>query len=284
MRCRLRPGRKREFGDWTVLGNGPQSVPGAPRIMVFEIFSRRLRRLDIFLSCRLLWSNRAGAHHPTAPRIRSFSDPLSISWKGKAMVAGKLLRKKQCDFEDGARYDGGWERGVFHGEGTLTWGRLDPGPMVIHIIGHNETLSGTRGLMAMAPRAHLPKTHETGRLLLYYTEYRLYSRTSLSFLSSTIDMHSLHIFQGNTVTQQVSGRGQSTTSHILWTIQFMPSGAVFSVCCCVLTSGSSWLRTWAGSSLHRFIRSPGWLFEYHGALRLSCCMHAPKICPPNNHF
>ena len=41
-------------------------------------------------------------------------------------MPGKLLRKQQRDFEDGTRYDGGWERGVFHGEGTLTWGTLDP--------------------------------------------------------------------------------------------------------------------------------------------------------------
>ncbi|CAM9599710.1 unnamed protein product, partial [Hapterophycus canaliculatus] len=36
-------------------------------------------------------------------------------------MAGKLVRKKQRDFEDGTRYDGGWEKGVFHGHGTLTW-------------------------------------------------------------------------------------------------------------------------------------------------------------------
>lgn len=42
-------------------------------------------------------------------------------------MTGKLLRKKQRDFEDGTTYDGGWEKGVFHGQGTLTWGRLGLG-------------------------------------------------------------------------------------------------------------------------------------------------------------
>lgn len=40
------------------------------------------------------------------------------------MVAGKLVRKKQHSFADGTAYEGGWERGVFHGHGTLTWGRF----------------------------------------------------------------------------------------------------------------------------------------------------------------
>ena len=39
------------------------------------------------------------------------------------MVAGKLVRKKQHSFADGTTYEGGWERGVLHGHGTLTWGR-----------------------------------------------------------------------------------------------------------------------------------------------------------------
>lgn len=39
-------------------------------------------------------------------------------------MIGKLVRKKQRDFEDGTRYEGGWERGLFHGHGTLTWGKF----------------------------------------------------------------------------------------------------------------------------------------------------------------
>lgn len=35
----------------------------------------------------------------------------------------KLGRKKRHDFEDGTAYEGGWERGVFHGRGRLTWGK-----------------------------------------------------------------------------------------------------------------------------------------------------------------
>lgn len=50
-----------------------------------------------------------------------------VSILAREAMPGKLLRKQQRDFEDGTRYDGGWERGVFHGEGTLTWGRLGPG-------------------------------------------------------------------------------------------------------------------------------------------------------------
>ena len=40
------------------------------------------------------------------------------------MVAGKIVRKKQHSFADGTTYEGGWERGVFHGHGALTWGRF----------------------------------------------------------------------------------------------------------------------------------------------------------------
>lgn len=36
----------------------------------------------------------------------------------------KLERKKQHDFEDGTTYEGGWEGGVFHGRGRLTWGKF----------------------------------------------------------------------------------------------------------------------------------------------------------------
>lgn len=37
---------------------------------------------------------------------------------------GKVGRKKQHLFEDGTSFEGGWENGVFHGHGSLKWGKL----------------------------------------------------------------------------------------------------------------------------------------------------------------
>lgn len=39
-------------------------------------------------------------------------------------MVGKVSRKKRHAFEDGTSFEGGWERGLFHGHGTLTWGKL----------------------------------------------------------------------------------------------------------------------------------------------------------------
>ena len=39
------------------------------------------------------------------------------------MVVDKLPRKNEHQpFLDGTKYDGGWERGLFHGYGKLEWG------------------------------------------------------------------------------------------------------------------------------------------------------------------
>ncbi|CAM9627016.1 unnamed protein product [Ascophyllum nodosum] len=37
------------------------------------------------------------------------------------MVVGHLVRNKQREFEDGTKYDGNWEHGLFHGYGKLEW-------------------------------------------------------------------------------------------------------------------------------------------------------------------
>lgn len=37
-------------------------------------------------------------------------------------MVGKVGRKKRHVFEDGTSFEGGWEQGLFHGHGTLTWG------------------------------------------------------------------------------------------------------------------------------------------------------------------
>lgn len=39
-------------------------------------------------------------------------------------MVGKVSRKKRHAFEDGTSFEGGWERGLFHGHGTLEWGKL----------------------------------------------------------------------------------------------------------------------------------------------------------------
>ena len=42
------------------------------------------------------------------------------------MVVGHLVRNKQREFEDGTKYDGNWEHGLFHGYGKLEWGEQVP--------------------------------------------------------------------------------------------------------------------------------------------------------------
>ncbi|CAN0240861.1 unnamed protein product, partial [Ectocarpus sp. 8 AP-2014] len=51
----------------------------------------------------------------------ALNPPEKLPVRSRLPMSGKLVRKKQRNFEDGTRYDGGWERGLFHGQGTLTW-------------------------------------------------------------------------------------------------------------------------------------------------------------------